>query len=336
MAATLKDIAEQAGVSLTTVGIALGRTGRISDATRQRVLTIADELGYRPNRLVHGIQTGRSMTVGVLARMDSLFNGQMFTGAHDVLADADYAPIVMSTTSKLNELSRLHALIDRRVDGILIVPFFEAMWEQHLHEVISRDIPVVSLDVEVQGRSNHIDFVGTDDIGAGRGAAEHFAEHGHRRALIVTSGTAQQPPSLRRHGFEEAFTASGGRCEVISVPWISSREITDRVGEALRASDRPTCIFMTTDLFGDRVYRAADRVGLRIPNDLSVLGFSGNVVGTSLSPPLSTFDQDAFRIGRRGAERLLERMSGNGGDQRIREAFAAEWIDRGSSGPAPR
>ncbi|MEM6551121.1 MAG: LacI family DNA-binding transcriptional regulator [Planctomycetota bacterium] len=335
LAVTIRDIAEQAGVSLTTVGIALGRPGRISDATREKVLALADELGYRPNRLVHGIQTGRSMTVGFLARVDSPFNGQMFTGAHDVLADADYAPMVMSTTPKLNELSRLHALIDRRVDGILIVPFFEAMWDEHLNELISRDIPVVSLDVEVQGRANNIDFVGTDDRGAGRAAAEHLLGLGHRSALLVTSGTPQQPPFLRCEGFEQAFAESGGVCQTISVPWISSQEVCDRACGVLGQTERPTCVFLTTDLFADRVYEAASRLGLRVPDDLSVVGFSGHVVGGYLSPALTSFRQDAFQIGRRGAELLVERMSGRVGDERRREEFPAELIERGSTGPAP-
>lgn len=336
MAATIKDIAEKAGVSLSTVGIALGRPGRISTATRTKVLAIAEELGYRPNRLVHGIQTGRSMTVGVLGRMDSLFNGQMFTGAHDVLACADYAPIVMSTTNQLNELHRLHALIDRRVDGILLVPFFEAMWEEHLHELISRNIPIVSLDVEVQGSDNDIDFVGTDDDEAGRHAAEFLFGLGHRKALVVTSGTSQQPPFLRSHGFERSFVAAGGRCDTVSVPWLSSQAVTDQVADLLCVDKRPTCVFMTNDLFGDRVYRAAERVGLRVPDDLSVLGFSGDAVGGSLSPSLTTFRQDPFRIGQRGAERLLERMAGRSDHERSRDLFTAELIVRGSTAAAPR
>ncbi|MEM9252284.1 MAG: LacI family DNA-binding transcriptional regulator [Planctomycetota bacterium] len=335
MATSIRDIAEKAGVSLTTVGIALGRPGRISEATRNRVLAIADDLGYRPNRLVHGIQTGRSMAVGVLARVDSLFNGQMFTGAHDVLANADYAPIVMSTTTSLNELNRLHSLIDRRVDGILIVPFFEAMWDEHLNELISRDIPVVSLDVEVQGQANKIDFVGTDDEGAGCSAAEHLLHLGHRSALIVTSGTAQQPPFLRQQGFAQAFLDAGGVCQTITVPWISSQDVCRLVCEALDQPDSPSCIFMTTDLFGDRVYHAAGRLGLRIPEDLSVVGFSGDPVGKYLNPPLTTFHQDAFQIGRRGAEILVGRMSGRTEAKRIREKRRPELVERGSTGPAP-
>ncbi|MEM1107852.1 MAG: LacI family DNA-binding transcriptional regulator [Planctomycetota bacterium] len=336
MAVTIREIAEQAGVSLTTVGIALGRPGRISDKTRKKILLLAEELGYRPNRLVHGIQTGRSMTVGLLARVDSLFNGQMFTGAHDVLSDADYATIVMSTTERHNELHRLHSLIDRRVDGILIVPFFEAMWDKHLNELISRDIPVVSLDVEVQGNKNNIDFVGTDNFGGGYRAAEQLVNLGHRSAIIVTSGTDQQPPFLRTRGFRDAFKKSGGECHTISVPWISSPIICDEVCRLLKQKRRPTCVFMTTDLFADRVYEAARVSGLDIPRDLSVIGFSGDPVGRYLSPPLATFRQDPFAIGRCGAEILIKRMRGETNTKRIKKIFTPKFFRKNSICTAPK
>lgn len=335
MAPTIRDIAERAGVSQTAVSIALGRPGRISAKTRERIQKIAAELGYRPNLLVHGIRTGQTMLIGVLVRVDAWFNSKIFLGAHDVLTNAKYATVVIAPTPDIGELEQLHALLDRRVDGVLIIPFHEAMWEEHLNEVIDRNIPIVSLDIEVQGLASTIDYIGTDDIAGGRLAAEHLLRLGHRSALIVNRGTAKQPPYLRYKSFEHTFMESGGTCTVVTLPWVPNPEAERKVYEVLRQTDRPTCVFATYDWLANWVYQAAQELGLHIPHDLSVVGFADEPVADFFVPGLTTFRQDPVQIGRRGAEVLLQRIKGEGGKQQIRELHIPELLERGSACKPP-
>jgi len=181
MAVTLKDIATQAGVSQAAVSIALGSTGRISAATRERILSIAADLGYRPNLLVQGIQTGRTQTIGVLMHFATGFEALLFEGIHDALSARNHVPIVLCRNEHRDELKQIHSLLDRRVDGVLIRPVADAIWEDHLSEVQERNVPVVAMVTEIQAKVPHIDFVGTNDRQGARLVAEHLLELGHRR-----------------------------------------------------------------------------------------------------------------------------------------------------------
>ena len=158
--------------------------------TRERIQTIANELGYRPNMLVHGIQTGRTMTMGVLMRINDAFCAQTFQGVQNSLAKAGYVPIVLGPRTDDTELKQLHALIDRRVDGILLRANFIAKWEQHLNEALHRGVPVVAVDVEPHAESPHIDFVGSDDVRGSKPAAQTLLDAGHRRFGVVTPASS--------------------------------------------------------------------------------------------------------------------------------------------------
>ncbi|MEM1208257.1 MAG: LacI family DNA-binding transcriptional regulator [Planctomycetota bacterium] len=338
MPITLKDIAERARVSQATVSIAMGSAGRISDETRSRILRIAEEMGYRPNLLVHGIQKGRTRTIGVLMQLSGdAFDAGLFTGVHNALADAGCVPIVLMPVASVSVLDQIHMLIDRRVDGLVLRPTQEAIWERHIDEAIDRDVPVVAIDLEPQAETPHVDFVGTDDIGGARLAAERLLNAGHRSLAIVTTGGFPDTMYFRREGFEARVNESAdARCVSVSVPW--SRKITgyEAAKEVLALRPRPTAVFVTMDAIASGVYRAAREAGLRIPEDLSVIGFADNPIATVLEPALSTMRQRPLEIGGRAARLLLERI-GEGAvhGPRKRILVEPELIERGSVEAAP-
>lgn len=337
MPVTLRDIAEQAQVSQATVSIAMGSSGRISQDTRDRILKIADQLGYRPNLLVQGIQKGRTMTVGVLMHFTpDPFDTRLFNGMHDALAQANYVPIVQSPTRFSTVLQQIHSLIDRRVDGILLRPAAEAMWEKHLHEAFDRNVPVVSVDVEPQADVQHVDFVGTDDIGGSRLAAEKMLEEGHRRFGIITTGSFPDTMYFRREGFESRVAESeSATCVSILEPWTEDVNGYNAAKKLMSLNPRPTAIFVTMDQLAVGVYRAAEEAGLTIPDDLSVVGFADNPVAALLQPPLTTLHQSPEAIGTRAAELLLKRIeSGNAAGERERILIQPDWQLRESLGNA--
>ncbi|MEO0586742.1 MAG: LacI family DNA-binding transcriptional regulator [Planctomycetota bacterium] len=338
MPITLKDIAERAQVSQATVSIAMGSAGRISDETRTRIRRIADEMGYRPNMLVQGIQKGRTHTIGVLMQLSGdAFDAGLFTGVHNALADVGCVPIVLMPVASVSVLDQIHMLIDRRVDGLVLRPTKEAIWERHIDEAIDRDVPVVAIDLEPQAETPHVDFVGTDDIGGARLAAERLLNEGHRNLAVITTGGFPDTMYFRREGFEARVQeAPEASCVSVSVPW--SLEITgyDAAVEVLALRPRPTAIFVTMDVIASGVYRAAREAGLRIPDDLSVVGFADNPIATVLDPPLSTMRQRPLEIGGRAARLLLERIDeGAAHGSRERILVAPELIERGSVKAAP-
>src|SRR5687767_11519951 len=126
-----QDIAREAGVSRVTVSLILAGKDQTSEQTRERVFEVARRLKYRPNLLVHGMQSGRTFSVGVIMPTSMHFHGQVTRGIHDELVAADYVPIQLSINpreyDKSTELNQIHRLIDRRVDGMIIFPIDESV-----------------------------------------------------------------------------------------------------------------------------------------------------------------------------------------------------------------
>src|SRR5437763_6629784 len=152
-----KQIAEVAGVSQATVSLVLSGRGVSSEDTKRRVLHAAEELKYRPNLLVHGIQTGKSKMIGVMAPPFDYYWSEVLYGIHDVLAAADHVPIILWNAHEgfgprppngahITELEQIHRLLDRRVDGVILWPPFASLFQDHVQQFSSRDLPIVTID----------------------------------------------------------------------------------------------------------------------------------------------------------------------------------------------
>lgn len=333
MKVTHNRIAAEAGVSRTAVSYALNGTGRLEPATRDRILTIARALGYRPNLLVKGIQTGRTQTVGVLIRPDSEFFGKMLTGVQDGLSAADYVPIAVSVEAA-NELAQMHRLIDRRVDGLIVRPLTHAPSDAYLQEAWQRGIPLVTVDTEVP-ETQHADFAGTDDRLGGQLAAEHLLGLGHRRLGLLARPGKQLTPRARRTGFEHTVCRRSN-CD-LKIACIEARETAGAVIEELiSGSERPTAVFSVDDRFAFKVYQVAACLGLRVPEDLSVVGFADVQAASVVAPPLTTVRQDPYKIGQAAAQLLLERLEGDTpAADPIQRRLVPELIIRGSTAKRP-
>ncbi|MBB6431584.1 LacI family DNA-binding transcriptional regulator [Algisphaera agarilytica] len=346
MSVTHKQIADKVGVSEASVSVALGSSGRIAAKTKARILQAAEELGYRPNKLVQGIQTGKSMTVGVLLHCSGdPYEDNLFRGIYKVLAQNDYVPIVLSGCDELEELSQVHALIDRRVDGLLLRPFKAILWEDFLPEILGRDIPVVSVDIEMQARFPEIDFVGTDETLGTAQAADALLNAGHRRLGVVTTKHAsaegvKYKDSLyyRHHAFQSYVSGKQGvSCSYVEAFWAQGIHGYESALNLLSQEDRPTGVFVTMDHLAVGVYHAARELGLRIPEDLSVVGYANNPISQALAPQLSTIHQHADEVGSKAAGLLLERIQGRPeGDDRRQILIEPEWVSRDSVAPPPQ
>ncbi|MEM6551132.1 MAG: LacI family DNA-binding transcriptional regulator [Planctomycetota bacterium] len=335
MPITIKDIAEQAQVSQATVSIAMGSSGRISKATRQRVLKIAEAMGYRPNLLVEGIQTGRTRTIGVLLQLSGdPFDTGLMSGIHNQLMGAGCVPILLMPVEEISVLDQIHMLIDRRVDGLILRPAKEAQWERHLDEALDRDVPVVAIDIEPQAETPHVDFVGTDNVDGGRRAAERLLDAGHRNTAIITTGSFPDGMTFRQQGFEDRMNeVADATCVSLRQPWSPHLTGYEAAKQVLQLTPRPTAIFVTMDMLARGVYRAARELDLKIPEDLSVIGFADNPLATVLDPPLTTMHQGPQDIGGRATSLLLERIEeGSVHSPRKCILIKPDLIERGSVG----
>ena len=306
----IRQVAHAAGVSLITASRAISGRGIVAEATRKRVLAVAQRLKYRPNRLVPAIMGGRTRTVGVMVPIGSWFQAQVIRGIHDTLSEHAYLPIVHfhgngpGALRDVDELAFLHRLIEHRVDGLIFFPSDESVTQNYLQEVWERGLPLVAVDRRLT-RTN-ADFSGTDDTAGGRMVAEYLLSLGHRRITQITGESWVSTYVDRRRGFEEVLL---GRNDVAyHCAECAKSDCEAIVRDILTGPHRPTAIFAATDKMAIHVYAAAAAAGLRIGSDLTVVGFADLIEAQSLRPRLTTVRQDAVAIGANAAKLLLDRL----------------------------
>jgi LacI family transcriptional regulator len=339
----VREIAESLGFSPMTVSRALNGRPEVSAATRERVLEAANRLNYRPNGLGRALKSGRSHTVGVVARPSNDFCSQVLVGVHDRLAESGVAPIVQfcpqGRESPDLTLELLHRLVELRVDGVIFWPTAvsgeaDMLPDLYFREVWERGLPLVALDRAMP--RTHADFSGSDDDGGGALAAEHLLALGHRR-IAHLGGPGIGTFADRRTGFERTLARAGDvRFSFRLCPAVEcGAEARDLLRQP--AGIRPTAIFVSNDFYAVAVYETARDLGLEIGRDLSVVGFADVPLATALLPRLTTVRQDAVQIGRNAADLVLDRIEGRVATEAPRtRRVACELVVRESTGPAPR
>jgi LacI family transcriptional regulator len=305
--ASLKLIAAEAGVSIMTVSRALRGSGDVAPDTRDRILAIAAKHNYAPNMLVTGIRTGETRTIGVVMPVTAEFYSHVIAGIHSYLADNNYAMILSDIGVHVSldgsiDKQHLQRLVERRVDGVIFRPTDDGATDSHFEELRRHRIPMVVVD-RFLAKAN-CDFVGTDDYLGGMLAAQHLLDRGHRRLAHLAGPDFISTARRRRRGFEDAVREAGAECEVIPLSGFHDDEAGVR--RLLDLQPLPTAVFCANDETAADLYRAALKAGIRIPEDLSVVGFADLQIARKLMPPLTTIRQDPREIGRRASRMLLQ------------------------------
>lgn len=309
----LKRIAEEASVSIGTVSRVLSNKARVSDKTRQRVLEVAKRLDYRPNRLVHAIQTGKTQTIGVLINPTQEIHSGLLAGIQDELYKRDHLAITVhgrkvdpDHPEVTNELELIQRLVEHRVDGIIICPMEDRTPDDAMHEPWMPRLPVVSVDRRMPGTD--VDFVGIDDMQGAYQAMEYLLYLGHSRIAHLTGPSNFSTWMLRRKAYEQVMTEHGLPMQIEVDPHILCG--LDQARRLLAATPRPTAIFASSDLFAMAVYQAASELGLSIPEDLSVIGFADMRFSAIVTPALTSVNQYPYDVGKRAVEMMFDRATG--------------------------
>jgi len=301
-----QDIAREANVSRVTVSLVLAGKDQTSDETRKRVLEAAKRLRYRPNLLVQGMQTGRTGSIGVIMPVSMHFHGQIAKGIHDELIEEDFVPVQLYTSPRTHtkelELEQIHRLVDRRVDGMIIFPIDVSVPDVHFQEIWQREIPLVTVDRET---TTHADHVGTDEETGGRLAAEHLLSLGHKHAIHLTFPGRTGNMHRRGQSFAKVMEQGGAKVDVIAA---HPEDVRAPLTGALSRTPRATALFAGMDPLALKAYGAAAELGIRIPEQLSVVGYADFPFAADMAPPLTTVKQDPYQMGRQAARILLDRI----------------------------
>jgi LacI family transcriptional regulator len=315
----LKDVAKAANVSLAAASrILRGDRERFGEETCRRVLEASRQLGWRRNLLVNGMQTGRTQTIGVMIPPFDSFWVNVLSGIHDALAECDYLPITVwignlgdmphFEKDEGEGLRQINRLLDRRVDGLIMWPPFSVEYYHHFPEFVERRVPVAVID----HYSTVADSVETDEEQAASVVAKHLLDLGHRRIACLSSReTASQTWAVkRRASFEEAAQRCSD-CRVKS--WLLNAQGSNGLEvarELLKDELRPTAVFAVSDHEAAFVRDAANELGMKVPQDLSIVGFADLDFAATMNPPLTTMRQKPHEIGRLAAKLIMDRIDG--------------------------
>ncbi len=301
---TIYQVAEAAGVSVATVSRALNG-GPVAPETRTRVLAAVRRLGYRPDRLAQGLATGKSRTVGVvIPDAAGPLYGQMQRGLADVLAAAGFGYIATeSRRDPGREAALLDEMLARKVEALVLVG--SGLPPEALKARFGKLPPVVLIERE-GGEAGVPTFQIDNERGAYR-ATRHLIEAGHRRIAHVRG--LRRAGREREAGYRRAL-AEAGLAPGPVVAGDFSEEGGYRAARELLAAGGFTAVFVANDRMALGVYRAAFEGGLRIPDDLSVVGFDNLPFAAYLNPPLTTLEQPAQRLGALAGEAVLALVGG--------------------------
>jgi LacI family transcriptional regulator len=333
----IKAVAAAAGVSIATVSHVLNDRGRVSEATRSRVRGVAADLGYVPNHLARGLRRQRSETVGLIGDdiVTTPWAGRMIAGVQDAAKAHGSLVLILSTDADPDlEQRQARLLRQRRVDGVLYAAMFHRVVT--VPAVLSA-VPVVLLDAT--SSDGALPSVVPDEEDGGRVAVGELLRSGHSRIAFINSDHDIPAAHGRRRGVEAAAGQAGTAVDALAV---THRPPTPDGGyhgamELLRRPDRPTGIFCFSDTVAMGCYQAAAELGLRIPADLSVVGFDDVLVITEgLRPALTTIALPHYEMGVWAVDQLYARLAADQTGERsevVHMQLPGALVRRSSVGP---
>ncbi len=316
-AITIKDIARELGISVSTVSRALQNHPDISDKTKHDVRECARRLHYKPNMMASSLRTCRNNVIGVvLPEVNHHFFSSVLDGIEHTANEAGYKILICQTGENIEkEVQGIQALIGSRVAGILVGVSKQTERLEHLQDVINSGIPLVLYDRPCP--SLNCDQVLSDDYMGAYTAVEYLIQTGCKHIAYFSSPMQLEVARRRYQGWRDALLHYGFPCSEDDVVICDSRaQAIIETPIVLQREEKPDAIFCVNDNCASGVLYAAQILGVRIPQELAICGFSDDPLCRTTSPMLTTVQQHGAEIGHRAMLRLLKRLDG---DERVRQ-----------------
>jgi LacI family transcriptional regulator len=328
---TLADIAREAGTSASTASRALSGRGYVSDSVRDRLVAVAERLGYVPNASAQTLKQRTSRIVGVVvSALDNQFYAGLAAGIEQVLRESNYQMVILGDNNDAGEeLAGVRTFLAMRAPGVIMTP----VGAEASHLLQSHGIAVVEVDRQL---ARNCDGVAIDNERGGREATMHLVGLGHKRIALLGIDTPWTTDAGRLKGYRTALRNAGIAFDkklVASIP-LHAPDIDARI-ESLLDTAAPTAVFAANNELAEHAWRVLRRRGLSIPGDMSLVGFDDVPWMEMVDPPITVVDQPTIELGRSAARLLLRRLNGGGAALPGVEVLQPRLVVRGSTG-APR
>jgi LacI family transcriptional regulator len=309
---TILDIAKQLKVSIATVSRALNDDPVVSKKTKKRIFDLANEVGYRHNRFAANLRQQKTHTIGVLVHeLNSNFITSVLAGIEKVTTEAGY-DIIIAHSGENFEKEKANAmnLFHKRVDGLIASLSFDTTSLDHFLPFEKKGIPVVFFD-RVEENSDTIKVV-IDNYKAGYLATQHLLEQGCKRIAIVTASLKRNVYAQRYKGFVDA---QFDKNILVDEQLVMIKDLSEQSGiecalEILGMDPMPDGVFITNDFVAAQCMRTLKEHGIRIPDDIAVVGFNNDAISRIVEPTLTTIDYPGADLGQIAAKNLVEHLKG--------------------------
>ena len=306
--ATMKDIARIAGVSLSTVSHVVNNTRFVSEEIKQRVQKVIDELNYKPSLVARSLKMKETNTLGMLVTTsNNPFFAEVVRHVERYCEQHNYHLILVNTDGNSENLKKhLERLLSKQVDGLLLM----CAEPQDLDPKIMANIqlPMVVIDWWLQPLN--ADLIHENSELGGYLATKALLDAGYRKIAVVTGETSKPITASRLAGYKRAISEQNLQIEPT---WIIESHFSYEGGvnagkEMLALANRPDAIFAMSDTIAIGLYQTLLQAGLRIPQDMAVIGYDNIELAQYLAPPLSTIHQPKARLAKKAVEQLVARI----------------------------
>ncbi|EKF9166700.1 substrate-binding domain-containing protein [Vibrio cholerae] len=307
--ATMKDIARLAGVSTSTVSHVINKSRFVSDEIAERVNNAAQQLNYAPSALARSLKMNRTKTIGMLVTTSTNpFFGEVVKGVERSCYHQGYNLILCNTEGDNQRMkASINTLLQKRVDGLLLMC---STLEGERLDVFDRypDIPIVVMDWGPILFAS--DKIQDNSLQGGYMAAKHLIECGHREIGCITGPLIRHQAQMRYEGYKRALAEAG---IAINPDWIVESDFECEGGyqafeKLYQRGKLPSALVVSNDMMAMGVIQAASQRGLRVPDDLSLIGYDDVHIAKFMTPALTTIHQPKYRLGKAAVDTLLYRL----------------------------
>jgi len=333
---TMKDVARVAGVSTSTVSHVINNNRFVSEAIREKVTAAIDSLNYAPSALARSLKLNQTRTIGMLLTASSNpFYAEVVRGVERSCYERGYSLILCNTDGDAERMNRsMETLLQKRVDGLLLM-----CTENHRpsQDAISRypSLPIVMMDWAPFGAAN--DVIQDNALIGGGMATEYLISQGYQRIACITGPLDKTTAVQRLDGYRQAMQQAG-------LPVLPGYEVSGdfefasglpAMEQLLALPQRPEAVFASNDAMAVGVYQALYKEGLRVPDDIAVIGYDDIQLAQYMTPPLTTIHQPKDSLGELAIDALLHRLKEPEAEPQVL-VLTPELVVRGSVGSIHR
>jgi len=309
---TIYDIAKQLNISPATVSRALHNNNLVSASTRKKVTSLAESLGYRKNPFASNLRLQRTHTIGViLHELNTYFITSVLAGIEKIVTEANYNLIIVHSAENADiEIANARNLFNKRVDGIIASLSFNTENLLHFEQFQNKNIPVLFFD-RVFENCDGVKII-INNFQAGYDATNHLIEQGCKRIAHITSSLKRNVYAERLRGYKQALLDHKLKFDekLLIIDGFKEEDAMRSANRILSMKTLPDGIFITNDFCAAVVMQALKGAGLRIPQDIAIVGFNNDIIGKVIEPKLTSINYPGFEMGELAARTLMSHLKG--------------------------